>query len=86
MGIFPKENEMLLFNSLMLLLNIRMTVSLSIIFQCVNFNQIQEFMIFDVTNTVRSSISRVKTQQLSYAPISKKMAIAHQRESHTLLA
>lgn len=71
MGIFPKENEMLLFNSLMLLLNIRMTVSLSIIFQCVNFNQIQEFMIFDVTNTVRSSISRVKTQQLSYAPISK---------------
>lgn len=71
MGIFQKENEMLLFNSLMLLLNIRMTVSLSIIFQCVNFNQIQEFMIFDVTNTVRSSISRVKTQQLSYAPISK---------------
>lgn len=71
MGIFPKENEMLLFNSLMLLLNIRMTVSLSKIFQCVNFNQIQEFMIFDVTNTVRSSISRVKTQQLSYAPISK---------------
>lgn len=71
MGIFPKENEMLLFNSLMLLLNIRMTVSLSKIFQCVNFNQIQEFIIFDVTNTVRSSISRVKTQQLSYAPISK---------------
>lgn len=71
MGIFPKENEMLLFNSLMLLLNIRMTVSLRKIFQCVNFNQIQEFMIFDVTNTVRSSISRVKTQQLSYAPISK---------------
>lgn len=64
MGIFLKENEMLLFNSLMLLLNIRMTVSLSKIFQCVNFNQIQEFMIFDVTNTVRSPISRVKIQQL----------------------
>lgn len=64
MGIFPKENEMLLFNSLMLLLNIRMTVSLSKIFQCVNFNQIQEFMIFDVTNTVRSPISRVKNSTI----------------------